>query len=153
MNAKEQSGTKAKHAWLNVERVEPPTRPASQRVSDFKQAQLPYDEDTAVEQANRCIQCPDPICVTTCPLHAPLVELLQLTADRRFKEAAELFFAAHSIPEIASHTCVGGRACERACVLAGKSEAVPIRAIMRFLLDYRSEEHTSELQSPYAISY
>jgi glutamate synthase (NADPH/NADH) small chain len=31
---------------------------------------------------------------------------------------------------------VGGRVCEQACILAGKSDPVPIRALTRFLLDY-----------------
>jgi len=136
MNAKKTSGAKAKYNWLTVERAEPPKRPAAHRISDFQQTQLPYDENTASEQAGRCIQCPDPICESACPLHAPLVELLRLTADRQFDEAAELLFATHHIPEIASHTCVGGRLCEAACILSGKSDAVPIRAITRFLLHY-----------------
>lgn len=144
MNSEPQSGAKPKHAWLTVERVEPKKRPAENRVSDFRATQLPYDENTASEQAGRCIQCPDPICVTTCPLHAPLVELMRLTADRQFKDAAELLFATHHIPEIASHTCVGGRACERACVLAGKTDPVPIRAITRFLLDYGWKHNLAE---------
>lgn len=125
-----------KHAWRATKRVEPPKRPAENRVADFQQTHLPYDEATAREQASRCIQCPNPVCVSTCPLGAPLVELLALTADGQFKEAATLLFSTHSIPEIASHTCVGGRLCEKACVLTAKADPVPIRAITRFLLDY-----------------
>lgn len=136
MNPNPPPSTKPKHAWITLDRVEPPKRPSTDRLADFRQTQLPYDEATAMEQASRCIQCAQPVCVATCPLHAPLDELLRLTANGQFTEAAELLIASHSIPELAAHTCVGGRRCERACLLAGKSEAVPIRAITRFLLDY-----------------
>jgi glutamate synthase (NADPH/NADH) small chain len=127
---------KAKYAWAEIDRVEPPKRPAADRVGDFREASGDYDEATAREQARRCIQCPDPACVEACPLNCAIPELLALTADGQFAEAAGLFFTTHYIPELASHACVGGRVCERDCILAGKSEAVPIRAITRFLLHY-----------------
>lgn len=136
MNANPLQTGKAKYAWREIDRVEPPMRPAEERVSDFRETMLPYDEETAREQARRCIQCPNPACVEACPLECPIPELLALTADGQFKEAAELLFSTHHIPEIASHVCVGGRVCERACILAGKTYSVPIRAISRFLLSY-----------------
>jgi glutamate synthase (NADPH/NADH) small chain len=136
MNPSNSPGGKAKYAWSNIDRAEPPKRPATDRVSDFRQTHLPYDEATARAQASRCIQCPNPRCVEACPLGTPNHELLALIADGQFKEAAELLFVNQSIPELASHVCVGGRVCEQACILAGKSDPVPIRALTRFLLDY-----------------
>jgi glutamate synthase (NADPH/NADH) small chain len=136
MNPSSSPGGKAKYAWSEIDRAEPPKRPASARVSDFHQTHLPYDEATARAQASRCIQCPNPRCVEACPLGTPNHELLALIADGQFKEAAELLFVNQSIPELASHVCVGGRVCEQACILAGKSDPVPIRALTRFLLDY-----------------
>ena len=126
----------AKYAWMEIDRVEPPVRSASDRVADFRETTDPYDEATAREQASRCIQCPNPTCVEACPLQCPIPELLMLIADGQFAEAAQLLFTTHQIPEIASHVCVGGRVCERACILAGKTYSVPIRALTRFLLDY-----------------
>jgi glutamate synthase (NADPH/NADH) small chain len=136
MNPSSSPSGKAKYAWSEIDRAEPPKRPAADRVSDFKQTHLPYDEATAREQASRCIQCPNPRCVEACPLGTPIHELLALIADGQFKEAAELLFVTHSIPELASHVCVGGRVCEQACILAAKSDPVPVRALTRFLLDY-----------------
>jgi glutamate synthase (NADPH) small chain len=136
MNSNPSPTGKAKYAWREIDRVEPPKRPAADRVADFRETAGDYDEATAREQARRCIQCPDPTCVEACPLNCAIPELLALTADGQFHEAAELFFDTHNIPELASHTCVGGRVCERDCILSGKSEPVPIRAITRFLLNY-----------------
>jgi len=136
MNPSSSPGGKAKYAWSDIDRAEPPKRPATDRVSDFRQIHLPYDEATARAQASRCIQCPNPRCVEACPLGTPIHELLALIADGQFEEAAELLFITHSIPELASHVCVGGRVCEQACLLAGKSDPVPVRALTRFLLDY-----------------
>jgi len=125
-----------KYAWREVDRVEPPKRPVADRLCDFHAIVIPYDEATAQAQASRCVQCPNPNCVAACPLGTPIAELLALTADGQFKEAAALLFATHTMPEIASHICVGGRVCENVCVLSGKSDAVPIRSITKFLLNY-----------------
>ncbi len=126
----------AKFAWMEIDRVEPPVRPAADRVADFRETTAPYDEATAREQASRCIQCPQPSCVEACPLQCPIPELLMLIADGQFTEAARLYFNSNHIPEIASHVCAGGRVCERACILAEKTYPVPIRSLTRFLLDY-----------------
>src|ERR1035438_6741223 len=92
MNPNSSPSGKAKYAWSEIDRAEPPKRPAADRVSDFQQTHLPYDEATAREQASRCIQCPNPRCVEACPLGTPIHELLALIADGQFKEAAELLF-------------------------------------------------------------
>lgn len=136
MNSNLSPTGKPKFAWREIERVEPPKRPAADRVADFRETAGDYDEATVQEQARRCIQCPNPACVEACPLNCAIPELLALTADGQFQEAAELFFDTHNIPELASHACAGGRVCERDCILSGKSEPVPIRAITRFLLNY-----------------
>ncbi len=144
MNTNPRAGWQAKYAWREVDRIDPPKRSAANRVSDFRQTASPYDEATAREQAGRCVQCPNANCVAACPLGTPIVELLALTADGHFKEAAELLFAANTLPEIASHVCLGGRVCEAACVVGSKADPVPIRSITRFLLDYGWKNGLSE---------
>jgi glutamate synthase (NADPH/NADH) small chain len=134
----------SKYTWREVDRVDPPKRPAANRVSDFRETSKPYDEATAREQASRCVQCPNPACVAACPLETPIVDLLALAADGQFKEAAQLMFSASTLPELASHVCLGGRRCEAACVLEGRADVIPIRSITRFLVDYGWKHGLSE---------
>jgi glutamate synthase (NADPH/NADH) small chain len=130
------SGATGKYAWRELDRVEPPKRPVRNRLSDFNEVSQPYDETTASQQASRCVQCPNPNCVAACPLDLPIPQLLGLTADGQFREAAELMFNTQSLPEFIAHVCVEKRMCEAACVLQKPSEPVPIGSISRFLLDY-----------------
>jgi glutamate synthase (NADPH/NADH) small chain len=69
-------------------------------------------------------------------LDIPIPELLGLTAEGQFREAAELLFTTQSLPEFVAHICVEFRTCEAACVLVKPSHSVPIGSISRFLLDY-----------------
>ena len=82
--------TKAKFAWRMVPRKTPPKRSAVERVADFLEIYSTYDEATARAQASRCIQCPEPLCVTGCPLSNRIPEWLALTAEGHFLEAAAL---------------------------------------------------------------
>jgi len=115
MDPNPRSGWQAKYAWREVGRVDAPKRSAAKRVFDFCQTDNAYDEVTAAEQAGRCIQCPNPRCVEACPLSVPIAELMALTADCRFDEAAELLLATHSLPEVFTHICSGRSLCEAAC--------------------------------------
>ncbi|HXR07730.1 MAG TPA: FAD-dependent oxidoreductase, partial [Candidatus Acidoferrum sp.] len=129
-------GVSSKYAWRELARVEPPKRPVQGRLSDFNEVFQPYDETTAINQASRCVQCPNPNCVAACPLEMPIPALLALTADGQFREAAEMLFHTQSLPEFVAHICVEDRMCEAACVLHKPSDPVPINSISRFLLDY-----------------
>jgi glutamate synthase (NADPH/NADH) small chain len=125
-----------KYTWRDVVRTEAPKRSVGDRIADFRAVYRPYDEATASEQASRCIQCPNPSCVSACPLAMPIPDLLRLTADRQFTEAAKLLFENQSMPELFVHVCAGERMCEAACMLSDKAEPVSISSISRFILDY-----------------
>jgi glutamate synthase (NADPH/NADH) small chain len=135
-DAGDKLGATTKYAWRELDRVDPPKRSVPDRLSDFNAVSHPYNETTASEQASRCVQCPNPNCVTACPLEVPVPDLLALTANGQFLEAAELLFSTQSLPEFVAHICVEKRMCEAACVLVKPSDPVPIGSISRFLLDY-----------------
>jgi glutamate synthase (NADPH/NADH) small chain len=125
-----------KHAWREVARQGLPKRSATQRAADFLEIYGPYDETTAREQASRCILCPNPSCVSGCPLCNPIPEWMQLTAEGRFLEAAALLGSVTNMAEICARLCPSDHLCEGACLLDSVSEPVSIRALEQFLVEY-----------------
>jgi glutamate synthase (NADPH) small chain len=125
-----------KYTWRELAQKGLPKRSASERVADFLEIYGLYDEATAREQASRCIQCPNPSCVTGCPLCNPIPQWMQLTAEGRFLEAAAVLGSVTSMAEICSRVCPTDRMCEGSCVLNGVSEPVPIGALEQFLAEY-----------------
>src|SRR5215831_1481406 len=125
-----------KHAWCNVDRTSPPKREANERVLDYQEIYLLYDEATVREQASRCIQCPQPSCVAGCPLSNRIPEWLALAAEGDFLGAAEISRSTSNMPEICSRVCPQERLCEGGCILNGRSEAVCIGAIEKFINEY-----------------
>lgn len=127
---------KAKHAWFEVSRSAPPKRSAQERVADFLEIYGSYDEETAREQASRCLECPEALCVQGCPLENRIPEWMMLTAEGQFLEAAALTRSTSNMPEICGRVCPQDRLCEGACILNGKAEPVSIGAVERFLNEY-----------------
>src|SRR5689334_4424295 len=123
----------AKHAWREIERTAPPKRPVQERVGDFREIYDLYDEATVRQQASRCIQCPQPGCVAGCPLSNRIPEWLALAAEGDFLGAAEISRSTSNMPDICSRVCPQERLCEGGCILNGRSEAVCIGAIERFI--------------------
>jgi glutamate synthase (NADPH/NADH) small chain len=108
MNQPPSPESHSKHAWQEVPRVDSAKRPAAERLADFLEIYGHFDEATAREQASRCVQCPDPQCVTGCPLGHRIPEWLALTAEGHFHEAAAVLHATSCLPEIAERECPAG---------------------------------------------
>jgi glutamate synthase (NADPH/NADH) small chain len=125
-----------KYAWRDVARQGLPKRSATQRAADFLEIYGLYDEATAREQASRCILCPNPSCVSGCPLCNPIPEWMQLTAEGRFLEASAVLGSVTNMAEICARLCPSDHLCEGACLLDSVSEAVSIRALEQFLVEY-----------------
>jgi glutamate synthase (NADPH/NADH) small chain len=126
----------SKHAWRELARQGLPKRSAAERAADFLEIYGPYNEATAREQASRCIQCPNPTCVTGCPLCNPIPQWMQLTAEGRFLEAAAVLGSATNMAEICARLCPSDHLCEGACLLESVSEPVPIQHLEQFLIEY-----------------
>ena len=122
--------------WREIDRVDPPKRPAAERVADFNEIYSLLDEANVREQASRCIQCPQPSCQEGCPLSNRIPEWLALAAEGKFLEAAELSQATSNMPEICPRVCPQERLCEGACILVGHAEPICIGAIEKFINEY-----------------
>jgi glutamate synthase (NADPH/NADH) small chain len=126
----------SKYAWRELAHRDLPKRSAAERVADFLEIYGLYDEATAREQASRCIQCPNPSCVTGCPLCNPIPQWMLLTAEGRFLEAAAVLGSVTNMAEICARVCPTDQLCEGSCILTGVSEPVSIGALEQFLSEY-----------------
>jgi len=125
-----------KHNWREIARKTPPKRDAAERICDFDEIYGLFDQATAREQASRCINCPDPLCVQACPLGNRIPEWLALVADGRFLDAAEVSRSTSNMPEICSRICPQDRLCEGGCILNAVSDPVSIGALEKFINEY-----------------
>jgi glutamate synthase (NADPH/NADH) small chain len=131
-----------------IRRAGLPKRSAPDRILDFQEIYSDFDEEAVREQALRCIQCPDPLCMKGCPLSNRIPEWLALAAEGQFLEAAALSRSTSNMPEICSRVCPQERLCEGACILNARGEPVAIGSVERFINDYAFDHGAVDTTAP-----
>lgn len=117
--------------------VELQLRPPQERVCDFQPVIIPFDAETAMAQASRCIHCPDPApCMQGCPTHNDIPSAMWLIEQGRFKEAAMIYHKTSSLPEICGRVCPHEQLCEGSCVLNHDHQPVLTGELEVFVLDW-----------------
>ncbi len=115
-------------AFLNLNRVEAPERPPSERVGDFREfvGTLPLVE--LREQASRCMECGVPFCHHGCPVGNLIPDWNDLVYRDRWQEALEQLHRTNNFPEFTGRLCPAP--CEAACVLEiNEGNAVSIKQV------------------------
>ena len=64
-----------------------PEQPADVRNKNFKEVALGYDMKTAVDEAERCLHCPKPLCVSGCPVNVEIPAFIQAVKEGNMQEA------------------------------------------------------------------
>lgn len=121
--------------FLKLERETPPTQPVHERVGNFGELYGQYGATQAGLQAARCIDCGNPYCSWQCPVANHIPQWLELIAQGRILEAAELSHQTNSLPEICGRICPQDRLCEGACTLEDGFGAVTIGSIEKYITD------------------
>src|SRR6056297_947656 len=112
------------------------------RKGNFQEVPLGYDEETAVLEAERCLQCKKPTCMDGCPVAINIPGFILEIANRNFLEAARIIKETNALPAVCGRVCPQEDQCEIKCVLAKKFEPVAIGRLERFAADYeREKEH------------
>lgn len=121
--------------FLDLPRQDPAKKPALERVREFKEIYGQFDSDQAAAQADRCLSCGNPYCEWKCPVHNYIPNWLQLIAEGKLFEAADLSHKTNSLPEICGRICPQDRLCEGACTLNDGFGAVTIGSIEKYITD------------------
>ncbi|MBM7855960.1 glutamate synthase (NADPH/NADH) small chain [Desulfohalotomaculum tongense] len=131
-------------------RHEMPTQDARERINNFKEVALGYDEETAVAEANRCLNCKKPKCMEGCPVEVPIPEFISLVKKRDFKGAIKKIKTKNSLPAVCGRVCPQENQCEKHCILGKKGEPVAIGRLERFVADYEMAHggEPAEKQAP-----
>jgi len=121
--------------FLDIPRADPAKLPADTRVASFREIYAPYTEESAGQQAGRCLACGNPFCEWKCPVHNYIPNWLKLIQEGNLFEAAELSHKTNSLPEVCGRICPQDRLCEGACTLNDGLGAVTIGSIEKYITD------------------
>lgn len=116
-----------------------PEQPADVRNKNFKEVALGYTLEMAVDEAQRCLKCPRPRCVTGCPVSAEIPTFIHAIVEKDFAEAIKVLKRKNSLPAVCGRVCPQETQCECKCILGMRGEPVAIGRLERFAADYARE--------------
>ncbi|NLT94555.1 MAG: NADPH-dependent glutamate synthase [Clostridia bacterium] len=124
---------------LKIPRNPMPAQDAKERIRNFQEVALGYDEETVVLEAQRCLQCKKPLCMQGCPVEVDIPDFIAEVKNRNYQKAAEIIKTKNSLPAVCGRVCPQENQCEKYCILGIKYEPVAIGRIERFVADWQAE--------------
>jgi len=124
--------------FIEIARAKQPARPVAERVRDWQEVYLPYDNETLRQQGARCMDCGIPFCHQGCPLGNLIPDWNDLVYRDRWSTAIERLLATNNFPEFTGRLCPAP--CEGACVLGINSDPVTIKGIEAAIIERAWEE-------------
>jgi glutamate synthase (NADPH/NADH) small chain len=121
--------------FLEFPRREPEKIAVAERIVTFNEIYARFEPESAAQQAGRCLSCGNPFCEWKCPVHNYIPNWLNLIAEGKLFEAAELSHRTNSLPEVCGRICPQDRLCEGACTLNDGLGAVTIGSIEKYITD------------------
>lgn len=111
------------------------------RATNFEEVCLGYNEDEAVKEAARCLNCKKPQCRNGCPVSIDIPAFISKVKDKDFEGAAKEIAKYSSLPAVCGRVCPQEKQCEGKCVLGIKGEPVSIGKLERFTADWATENN------------
>lgn len=118
-----------------------------ERIYNFNEVYLGFDEETAKTEASRCLQCPDASgCTLACPLHNDIPRAMWHISRGEFLQAAQVYRETSNLPEICGRVCPQEKLCQGSCVVGKRDQPVFLGKLEYFVADY--ERRTVGLSKP-----
>ena len=125
-----------------------PTQDPLVRAHNFDEVALGYSEQTAIDEANRCLNCKTMPCVDGCPVKIHIPEFISKIKEGDFEGAYQIINKSSSLPAVCGRVCPQETQCESKCVRGIKGESVGIGRLERFVADWHNTFCTEEPVRP-----
>ena len=119
-----------------MDRVKVREQDPKERAKNFDEVCLGYNEEEAIMESNRCLNCNKPRCITGCPVSINIPKFIKEIKEKNFEEAIKVISEYSTLPAICGRVCPQESQCEGKCVLGIKGEAVSIGKLERFIADW-----------------
>lgn len=123
-----------------------PEQAANVRNKNFLEVTSGYDEETAVNEAQRCLNCKNRPCMQGCPVGVKIPEFIERVANRDFEGAYKKIKETNALPAVCGRVCPQESQCESKCVRGIKGESVGIGRLERFVADYHMKHVEDEIK-------
>ncbi len=109
------------------------------RATNFEEVCMGYNEQEAVDEATRCLNCPNPQCVKGCPVSINIPKFIQELKAGDVEQAYQTISESSALPAVCGRVCPQESQCEGKCIRGIKGEAVSIGKLERYVADTARE--------------
>lgn len=123
-----------------IERVKMPEVEPGERVKGNIEVNVGITAEMAIQEARRCLDCPDPQCIKGCPVNVDIPTFIKYIEAGDFLKAAASIKENNVFPSICGRVCPQEVQCESKCIYATKMKKEPIAIgyLERFVADYEN---------------
>ncbi|MBW2270735.1 MAG: NADPH-dependent glutamate synthase [Deltaproteobacteria bacterium] len=112
-----------------------PVQDPAARVQNFEEVALGYRLEQALNEAERCLQCPDAACIPACPVAIDIPGFIEKIAEEDYRRAYDTLTDANLLPAICGRVCPQEDQCEKVCPVGDTLEPVAIGRLERWVGD------------------
>ena len=117
------------------------------RNANFGEVNLGLPEKVALLEAERCLLCKDPKCITGCPVGVNIPRFVELLSQGNLPEAAQCLLNDNALPAVTGRVCPQETQCEIECIRGNKGLPVAIGYLERYVGDWaRTHSDQQSLQ-------
>ena len=107
----------------------------AQRVHNFDEVNCGYTLEQALNEADRCLLCPEAPCVAGCPVSIDIPSFIQKIGEKNYRGAYDVITDTNLLAAVCGRVCPQETQCEGVCVVGGSLEPVAIGRLERFIGD------------------
>jgi len=115
------------------------------RNKNFNEVPFGLSPEAAMKEAERCLQCKKPACISGCPVGVDIPGFIGLIKAGDYKGAIRNLWRKNSLPAVCGRVCPQEIQCEVLCIVGKKDAPVAIGNLERFAADYERMHGTGEL--------
>lgn len=115
------------------------TNNQAETVSKFAEINVGYTTKEAIDEAKRCLNCKNPLCVQGCPIEHDIPGFLHQLSMGNIGGAMQIINEKSNLPAICGRVCPHEKQCEGHCILNKKNNPVKVGKLERFIADFDSE--------------
>lgn len=130
--------------------IKPRELEIKQRICNFQEVVIGYNESEMLQEASRCLQCKNSPCSRGCPVGIDIKKFIYQLTQKDYEGAYKTIFEKNRFPSICGRVCPAEYQCRKTCVFTPKTSpfasenAINIPLLERFAGDYAKEKNLHE---------
>ena len=109
------------------------------RATNFEEVCLGYNQEEAMDESTRCLNCKNAKCISGCPVSINIPAFISQVKAGDFEKAYQVISESSALPAVCGRVCPQETQCEGKCIRGIKGEAVSIGKLERFVADWAKE--------------